>query len=329
MRLVLWLAAAALPLAAQPKLLVNAQVDTRSAAAGLEREFKTLASAQPQPAWIGYTAPVLEGHSLGCELVSPNGWWAPGVVHLEPPDHLVVLFRVESGAVERVRAISPDCEIDGGGAPVHWLTDVRPAESVAMLSAMAAGPGRAADDALTALALHADPSADAALESLVGPAQPAFLRERAVYWLGVANDGRRIETLQRLLAAGLPEAVEQRAISGLGAGKSPAATDLLISIAHEDRNPRMRAQAVSALARKPDPKAVDAIVAAIQKDADVQVQRRAVNALQSLPNAEGIPLLIQTAKTSQSAEVRKQAMSCLSQSRDPRAASFFEDLLKK
>ena len=38
---------AALPLvvrtmAAQPKLLVNAKVDTRSAAAGLEREFKTL-----------------------------------------------------------------------------------------------------------------------------------------------------------------------------------------------------------------------------------------------------------------------------------------------
>ena len=150
MRLALWLAAAALPLAAQPKLLVNAQVDTRSAATGLEREFKTLASAQPQPAWIGYTAPVLEGHSLGCELVSPNGWWAPGVVHLEPPDHMVVLLRVESGAVERVRAISPDCEIDGGGAPVHWLTDVRPAESVAMLSAMAARPGRAADGALTA-----------------------------------------------------------------------------------------------------------------------------------------------------------------------------------
>jgi hypothetical protein len=57
MRLALWLAAAALPLAAQPKLLVNAQVDTRSAAAGLEREFKALVSAQPQPAWIGFAAP--------------------------------------------------------------------------------------------------------------------------------------------------------------------------------------------------------------------------------------------------------------------------------
>jgi hypothetical protein len=38
MRTALWLVAAALPLAAQPKLLVNAKVDTRSAAAGLDRK---------------------------------------------------------------------------------------------------------------------------------------------------------------------------------------------------------------------------------------------------------------------------------------------------
>jgi hypothetical protein len=329
MKLALWLVASALPLAAQPKLLVNAQVDTRSAAAGLEREFKTLLATQPQPAWIGYTEPVLDGHSLGCELVSPNGWWAPGVVHLEAPDHVVILFRVESGAMQQVRAISPDCEIDAGGAPVHWLADVRPAESVALLSATASGTGTGADGALTALALHADPAADAALESLAAPSQPESLRERAVQWLGRDNNGRRIEILKRLLAAGMPEAVEQRAISGLGAGKAPAATDLLISIAHADPNPRMRSQAVTALGRKSGQKAVDAIVAAIQNDADVQVQRRAVSALQSLPDAAGVPLLIETAKTGRNAEVRKQAMSCLSQTRDPRAASFFEDFLKK
>jgi hypothetical protein len=201
MRAALWLAAVALPLAAQPKLLVNGQVDTHSAASGLESEFKTLTSAQPQPAWIAYSVPVLAGHGLGCELVSPNGWWAPGVVHLEPPDHMLVFFRIESNAVERVRTISPDCQIDAGGAPVHWLTDVRPAESVALLGGMAAAAGRTAAGALSAIALHADPA--------------------------------------------------------------------------------------------------------------------------------GVPLLIQTAKTSRDAEVRKQAMSCLTRTHDPRAAAFFEDVLKK
>ena len=44
----LWLMAAALPLAAQPKLLINAKVDTRSSAAGLERELrKALAADGP------------------------------------------------------------------------------------------------------------------------------------------------------------------------------------------------------------------------------------------------------------------------------------------
>ena len=56
------LLAAALSLAAQPKLLVNAQADTRSAASGLEPVVRTLSSAQPQPAWIGYTVPALRGY---------------------------------------------------------------------------------------------------------------------------------------------------------------------------------------------------------------------------------------------------------------------------
>ena len=50
MKRALLLMAAAWPLAAQPKLLLNAQTDTRSAAPGLEREYRTLLAAEPQPA---------------------------------------------------------------------------------------------------------------------------------------------------------------------------------------------------------------------------------------------------------------------------------------
>ncbi len=326
MKLALWLAAA-LPLAAQPKLLVNAQVDTRPAG-NLESQFRGLTAAQPQPAWIGYEAAAAAGRNLGCELVSPNGSWAPGVVHLEAPGRMVVLYRVAEGAVERVRTVSPDCEIDGGGSPMHWLTDVRPAESVALLGGMAAGAGRVAEDALTALALHADPAADAALERLMAESQPEAVRERAVYWLGALDAAGRMEILRRALAAGMSDAMEQRAIAGLSAGKAPAATDLLIQIGRSDRNSRMRAQAVGALSRKPEARAVDAIRAAIRDDADAQVRQRGVRALAALPDSSGVPLLIETARTSRDAEVRKQAVSCLGQSHDPRAASYFLELLK-
>ena len=83
-----WVFLAVLPLAAQPKLLVNAQTDTRSAAAGLEREVKTLQSAQPQPAWIGYSVPSVRSFNMGCDYVRDGGN-INGVVHLEPPNSVI------------------------------------------------------------------------------------------------------------------------------------------------------------------------------------------------------------------------------------------------
>ena len=73
---------------------------------------------------------------MGCDYVR-DGWNQPGVIHLEPPDHAVILFRVDNGAVERIRTLSPDCEIDAGNLPVHWLADVKPVESVALLDTFA------------------------------------------------------------------------------------------------------------------------------------------------------------------------------------------------
>ena len=316
--------AAALPLAAQPKLLINAKVDTHSAAAGLEREFRPLLTAEPQPAWIGYTVPAAGGGQLGCELVSPGGWYAPGVIHLEPPDHAVILFRVEANAVSRIRALSPECEIDAGGAPVHWLTDVQPAESVALLATFVPSDG-----AVKAIALHAGPAADAALEKLVAPDQPESLRQRTVGWFGSARGRRGFEVLKNLIASDPSEPVRERAISALAVSKEPEAADLLISTARSDHNPLLRAQAIAALGRKPGPKTVAVIREVIEKDPDAQVKRRAVSALRALPDGEGIPPLIEVVKTTQNADVRKQAMSSLAQSRDPRVLAFFEDVLKR
>jgi hypothetical protein len=324
-----WLMAAVLPLAGQPKLLINATVDTRSAAAGLEREFRTLLAAEPQPAWIGYTVPAAGGFRLGCELVNPGGWYAPGVIHLEPPDHAVILFRVESNAVSRIRALSPDCEIDAGGAPVHWLTDVQPAESVALLVTFVPQRDVRGDGAVKAIALHAGPAADAALERFVAPDQPESLRQRTVGWFGSARGRRGFEALKNLVASDPSEPVRERAISTLAVSKEPEAADLLISTARNDRNPRLRAQAVSALGRKSGPKMIAAIREVIEKDPDTQVKRRAVSALHALPDGEGIAPLIEVVKTTQNADVRRQAMSSLGQSRDPRALAFFEDVLKR
>jgi hypothetical protein len=244
-----WLLAAGLPLAAQPKLLINAQVDTRSAAAGLEREFRGLLGAQPQPAWIGYTVPAVRTYALGCEYVSPGGRSVPGVVHLEPPDHAVILFRVQAGAVERLRALSPDCEIDAGGVPVHWLNDVRAADSVALLATLDFS------ERLMAIAMHADPGADAALERFAATGQPDSVRRRATYWMGAARGHRGLEFLRKLLATDPSQAVRERAVEGLAASREPEAVELLIAIARKDGDVQVRRQAVAVLGRSRDAKA--------------------------------------------------------------------------
>src|SRR5258708_3080500 len=132
--------------AGEAKVLVEGGTETKCAAAGLEQTFRPLLTAQPQPAWIGYSVPSVRA-GLGCDYVR-DGWNQPGVIHLEPPDHAVILFRVDNGAVERIRTLSPDCEIDAGNLPLHWLSDVKPAESVALLDAFATQRERYMDGAM-------------------------------------------------------------------------------------------------------------------------------------------------------------------------------------
>lgn len=327
MKRALWLLAAAVSLCAQPKLLVNAKLDTQSAAGGLEPAFKALLAAQPQPVWIGYTVPSTRTFNLGCES-NGDGWGPSGTVHLEPPDHALILFRVVDGAVERIRSLSPDCQIDAGGVPVHWLSDVQPAQSVALLASIATNYDLPYNSAMSAIAVHADPAADQALERFLRPDQPQPLRLRVVSWMGSARGKQGLEVLKNLIANDPDERVRERAVNAVSSSREPEALDLLISIARSDKNARLRAQAIADLGRKSPHKVIPTLTNAIENDSDLDVQRRAVSALQSMPDGEGIPLLINVVRTTKSPDVRRQAMSSLRSSRDPRALSFFEDVLK-
>jgi len=255
MKTATWLLAAACAAAAQPKLLVNAKVDTRSAAAGLEREFRTLVAAQPQPAWIGYSVPAAHGYHLGCDYVRDNPGVA-GVVHLEPPDHAVILFRVEAGVVDRVRALSPYCEIDAGDLPVHWLTDVEPAQSVALLDGFAAQRDRMGDGMVAAIAVHADLAADQALDRYLAPGQPQWLRLRVVNWMGSARGRHGLGVLTKLIAADPDQQVRRRAVSALNSVPDGAGIPLLIDLARSGKEPEVRKQAMSTLGGSHDPRAL-------------------------------------------------------------------------
>ncbi|MFN7996144.1 MAG: HEAT repeat domain-containing protein [Bryobacteraceae bacterium] len=294
----------------------------------LDQSFREQLNSQPQPAWVGYVVPAVAGHGDSCGYET-RGVRPPGPVHLEPPDQLQVLFRIEQKHVVKIRPISGDCQLDPGGLPLRWIRDVRPAESIALLSGMAGEPEHVGESAITAIALHGDPAADTALEHFAAAGQPESLREKAVFWMGAARGRRGYEFLRRTVTQDQSERIREKAIFALSISKEPQAVETMIQVAHQDSSTHVRGQALFWLAHKAGDKAVGAISDAIERDPDTEVKKKAVFALQQLPSGEGVPMLIQVARNNKNPAVRKQAVFWLGQSNDPRALAFFEEVLKR
>jgi hypothetical protein len=357
---------AAATAAAQPPRIANTTVASQPAGASLTQTVKTLASARADVSWIGYAVPVIEGertmccfesgttvvsgnmvmsdpsHCCGmCRLEPSVGGTsmrttpqsAPGVVKLEPSDTMLVLMRVAERQVERVRVFSEDCQLDAGGRAVTWLENVRPSDSVALLeSLIGAAPerrSRITDGAISAIALHADPTADAALERLLAASQPTHVREKVPFWLGNTRGRRGLDVLRRLITDDPSREVKKKAVFGISQSSESTATDTLIDAARNNSSTEVRGEAIFWLAQKAGSKAAAAITERIDNDPDTDVKKRAVFALSQLPKSEGVPLLINVARTHSNPAVRKQAMFWLGQSKDPRAVDFFAEILAK
>ena len=274
----------------------NANVDTRTVTTTLERDVQTIAS-QGRAVWIGYRTPMIPGErhmccsdslrSAGaccgvCLLESGGGVTMtrgsdldPGAsrIVLEPPADVLIMARIENGAVTRVRTFTPDCDIDGSAMPIVWFENVRPADSEAWLTALAR--------------------------------------------IDTAGDRERENRVVR------------PAISALAIHPAQSAVTTLVALARDDQRPGIRSHALFWLSQRAGQQALSTISAAVENDPEIEVKKRAVFALSQLPPNEGIPLLIQLARTHRTVAVRRQAMFWLGQSRDPRAISFFEEILTK
>jgi hypothetical protein len=326
--------------------VVNASVEQRAVSGALDAFVDALVNAQTKPAWIGYQVPAVAGHYAGCcgsgeSAITGSPCYLEGrpsatagesrPVKLEGDRDVLVLFRVESGQVGRIALFSPECELDAGGLRFFSLTGVQPADSVRLLSRLARATGtsdRVARTAVTALALHGDPSADAALQQLVAPEQPMSLRTQAALWLGSVRGARGFQILRDVVERDASPEFRRQATLALSRSAEPGAVDSLLRMAKADPDASVRGQALFWLAQKAGKQAVSAITDAIQNDPESQVKERAVFALSQLPKDEGVPLLINVARSNRDPKVRARAMFWLGQSKDPRAVAFFEEILK-
>jgi len=349
---------------AQTAHVKNAQVESRVVSGSLESTMRGLVDAVASPEWVAYSVPMIasrDGRHISmccgnwissdngsyncgpCSLestkgsnmeVNNNSASGGGTVKLEGPADMFVFLRVADHKIGRVVTLTEDCEADAGGLRVIWLTAVNPAESVALLSGVIATADigdrslrEPADGALRAIAMHADASADRALNSFTGLDKLEHLRSQTAFWLGNARGAAGLETLKRMAKNDTSAKVREQVTFALSQSREKDVMTELIRMAKEDQSASVRGQALFWMAQRAGERAASAITDAIANDPDTEVKKKAVFALSQMPKDQGVPLMIQVASTNKNPAVRKQAMFWLGQSNDPRAIQFFEQIL--
>jgi rRNA maturation protein Rpf1 len=337
---------------------VNARIQTRAVASGLEREFRSLVKEQTGPAWMGYAVSAVEGNHRICCYSSEDRHKPDSLrrgqckleghdegmnIHSnsddddgDGPTHVLVLYRVEDKTVGKIRVFTEDCELDAGGLPVFWLTEVKPRESIDLLATFVndtdekTKAGRKmSESAIAAIAFHAEPAADRALEKFVDAKRPEAVRKDTAFWLGNLRGQKGYEVLRRQVREDPSDKIREHCTFALHLSKVPEAINAMIDAARTDKSTHVRGQALFWLSQKAGDRASKAISDAIENDPETDVKKKAVFALSQLPKDEGIPKLVRVARVNRNKEVRKDAMFWLGQSNDPRALAFFEEVLTK
>jgi hypothetical protein len=331
---------------AAPVGLRGSAIETHGA--GGDLEAATRAAASQGPVWVAWSVPVVSGQGdaccyagswndksrrrRGCQLDGSDHNYSITTDERSGPssDELVLYARYEGGALQKVRAFSGDCPVDAGGARLVWLDGVDPAQSVGLMSrqvrsgAHAKGSG---DDALVALALHADGGADAALIDFAGRSTPMDLREDAIFWLGQARGERGYRELARMAAQEDDARVLEKVAFSLSQCPVAAAGATLEGLALRHADPRVREEAIFWMGQRGSTGVADKLVRVAQEDADLEVRKKAVFALSQLDDGEGVTPLLELVRHGREDALRREALFWLAQSEDPRAMESLEALL--
>ena len=343
--------------APKPKIS-NAKVQEISASAGLKATVDGLVQKQASPLWIGYRIPTAAKDRTMCCFDSLDNFEASGRCCTgcrmeseksssfngtnsncspEPLPYAFVFFRAEQKQIAKVRVYSANCALDFANLPLYWLENVKPEESVELLTGMvmdenlesAERKKDPARQAVMAIALHDTPAADGALEKMIQPGQRPSLRENVAFWLGVERGKKGLELLRKYVRDDPDDRVREKGTFAFSQSKEPEALKDLIGMARHDQSPRVRSQAIFWLAQIGGRKEAAQITQAIEDDPETDVKKKAVFALSQMHDEDAVPRLISLARTNKNAVVRKQAIFWLGQSKDPRALDFLEEILTK
>ncbi len=272
----------------------NARTETRPAAQGLAQEVRA-AAARGGVTWLGYRVPMIAGPRQMCcfDTISDSSF-SGGLCRLESGGGV----SMNSGSVR-----------DRNGSRIM----LEPATEFLVLARFEGG----------AVSRIRTFTPDCDIDGMNMP----------MVWLTDVKPDESVTWLASLLTAASRtsdgDRISNAAMTAVALHSAPSALTTLIATARDSASTKARGQALFWLAQRAGEQAVATINGAIDSDPDTEVKKKAVFALSQLPKDEGIPKLMELARSHRNAEVRKQAMFWLGQTHDPRAVTFFEEILLK
>jgi HEAT repeat protein len=326
-----------------------ARIERRDASRGVESAVAAIAASDRGTAWLAWTVPAVKGHGEDTDWPNSDRWQDCACVLDEDGhfDHgsgtngnttrLVVLTRVHDGTGDRLIFTDARCTVQAANRTVYWLEGVRPADNVRWaVRFVETGAGHDRSDrhddvrstALALVALTDDVSADRVLEDFTASQRPLEVRRDAAFWLGAARGAHGAALVDQLARTDRDPRFREHLMFVLTL-IGDRGIERLLDRARNDESPQVRGQALFWTAQKAGERAVGTLARAVETDPDVEVRKQAVFAISQLPKDEGVPKLIALAESHRDREVRQQAMFWLGQSGDPRALTFFEQVLRR
>jgi hypothetical protein len=240
--------------------------------------------ASPQPSWIGWHVPKVDGDQVLC-CGSGAHWrqWDQACRlegshrHFRFSSHdggpaplggasLVVLLRGADGRIDDLLVYSDDCPLDAVGRRVTWLEGVVPEASVDLLDRLITGldlavpADRLADEALMALALHRTPVAAEVLVLVARSHANADLRGEALFWLAQSGASQAQEVILEALRQDKDSEFRDRAVFALSQLPERQGVPLLLEIARDPTRPsQIRQEAFFWFVQEADEQAIDSI----------------------------------------------------------------------
>lgn len=244
---------------AQTPRLSNGRLEPH-ATTNIGKDLQALAGTLTEPAWVGYTQPLIAGEHNMCDYWNDGNRYTQSTdpIRLEPADFFFVMLRVENKQIIRIRTYSANCPLDAGGKPVHWFSNVSVSDSVGyMKTFMGANAVRKLNDsAVTVLALTEGQQPLNELIAIAGNGPTASIKGNALFWLAQRAGQKAVGTITAAIENDPDTEVKKKAVFALSQLPKDEGVPLLIQQARTNKNAAVRKQAMFWLGQSKDPRAL-------------------------------------------------------------------------